>query len=83
MMTALNAALACVCALVLVQAVAKMDKQTCHSIRVGVILLMGGLLAEPLSLWFVGWGFWADTFIYAGILSFAIGNRRGLPRMQW
>lgn len=71
-----NSWIALIGALALTGVVAKMNRATCHGIRIAVVLLFAGLVADWLSLWLVGWGSWATTLEYVGIATFLIADRR-------
>lgn len=74
-----NAVLAGLACLLVIDKVASMDRQTCHGIRVGAVLLIPGLAAEPLSWLFPGWGAWAATLVYAGLFCYCASDARYRP----
>lgn len=75
----LNAVIAGLACLLVIDKVARMDRQTCHGIRLGAVLLIPGLAAEPLSWLFPGWGAWAQTLVYAGLLCYCAADARYKP----
>lgn len=80
--TALNAFLAIATALMIVGTFNHMNHGTSLAIRLAVLLIFAGLLAQGFGVFMRQWDHYADTMIYGGIAAFIIANRRtpcGIP----
>lgn len=78
----LNAVLAIATALLIVGTFNHMDRTTSIAIRLSVLLIFAGLLAQGLGIALRQWDHYADTMVYGGIAAFIIANRRtpcGIP----
>jgi hypothetical protein len=71
-----NSGLALLGALVLTGVVSRMDRATCHSVRIALVLVFAGFMGDFLSLWLKGWDQWVTTALYVGLILFIIADRR-------
>lgn len=79
---AINAGLAIIAALITIGTLNRMNGVTDNAIRVSVLMLFIGLLAQGLGIVLKQWDHYADTIVYAGIAGLAISSRRlpcGIP----
>lgn len=79
MIATANCWLALLGALALTKMAIHMDRRTCHTVRIAVVLLFAGMVGDFLSLWLVGWGPWVTTAQYLGVIFFIAANRRDGP----
>lgn len=78
----INAVLAIATALLIVGTFNHMDRTTSIAIRLSVLMIFAGLLAQGLGIALRQWDHYADTMVYGGISAFIIANRRtpcGIP----
>lgn len=79
---AVNATLAIIAALVTIGTLNRMNGITDNAIRISVLMIFIGLLAQGLGIAMRQWDHYADTIVYSGIAALAISSRRlpcGIP----
>ncbi len=78
----INAALAIATALLIVGTFNHMDKTTTTAIRLSVLMIFAGLLAQGFGIVLKQWDHYADTMVIGGIAALFVAGRRtpcGIP----
>lgn len=57
----------------------KMNRWTAHTVRVAMVLVLVGAIAEAIAPWRQEWATWIDTLFFGGVGALIFADRRFPP----